>query len=157
MKKIIPILLILASCGAIKAQSLTGTPADRAAIEKTKAALAAAFSKGDIDAVISLHHPEIVKYFGGNNVMTGREALRKQLTEWLGNNKVEFLENKVESTIYTGETVIESAIFTIRNTPKNGGAPTTGRGRAVTIFIKYAKSPTGWASIREIGQEAPPQ
>lgn len=135
--------------------SLSGTPADRESLKRTTAAIRDAFARGDIETILALHHPEVVKYFGGNNVMTGREMMRKQLTGWLRANKVEFVENTVESTVFNGETAIETSIFAIRDVPKNGNSATTARGRSMVVYIKYPQSPTGWVSLREMTQEAP--
>lgn len=137
------------------APSLSGTPADRESLKRTTTAIRDAFARGDIETILALHHPEVVKYFGGNNVMTGREMMRKQLTGWLGANKVEFVENTVESTVFNGETAIETSIFAIRDVPKNGGPVSTARGRSMVVYVKYPQSPTGWVSLREMTQEAP--
>jgi ketosteroid isomerase-like protein len=137
------------------APSLSGTPADRESLKKTTAAIRDAFARGDIETILALHHPEVVKYFGGKNVMTGREMMRKQLTGWLNANKVEFVENTIESTVFNGETAIETSIFEIRDVPKNGGPASTARGRSMVVYIKYPQSPTGWVSLREMTQEAP--
>jgi len=163
MKKLFVILAFaLAACGGRPADngakgSLTGTPEDREGLKRTTTAIRDAFARGDIDAILTLHHPEVVKYFGGTNVMKGREEMRKQLTSWLRNNRVEFVENTVESTVFNGETAIETSIFEIRNVPRNGDSATVGRGRSMVVYVKYPQSPTGWASIREIVQEAPPK
>ena len=159
---VIALAFMLAACGSngqipVAKQSFTGTDQDRKSLNKTTDAIRDAFSRGDIDAILALHHPEVVKYFGGNNIVVGREGLRKQVSAWLGDNRVKFVENTVESTIFTGETAIETSIFAIRNEPKNGGSPVVIRGRTMVVFIKYPNSPTGWVSIREITQEAPAQ
>ena len=142
-------------CQSPTAASLAGTPADRESLKRTTAAIRDAFARGDIEAILAFHHPEVVKYLGGSNVMIGREVMRKQLTGWLSANKVEFIENTVESTVFNGETAIETSIFEIRDVPKNGGPASTGRGRSMVVYIKYPKSPTGWVSLREVVQEAP--
>ena len=74
---------------------------------------------------------------------------------WLNANKVEFVENTIESTVFNGETAIETSIFEIRDVPKNGGPASTARGRSMVVYIKYPQSPTGWVSLREMTQEAP--
>ena len=162
MKQIfIALAFVLSACchrgSAAVQQSLTGDPTDREALKRTTAAIRDAFTHGDVDAIVALHHPEVIKYFGGNHVVTGREDLRKQLTGWLSATRVEFVENTIESTVFNGETAIETSIFSIRSVPKNGGKPSQGRGRAMVVYIKYPGSPTGWVSLREIAQEAPPQ
>ena len=102
-----------------------------------------------------LHSANVIKYFGGNNVITGRDAVEKGARDWFQNSKVEFIENTVESTVFVGKTAIQTAIFSIKTTPKNGGKPTVGRGRSMVVYIQDKNSPTGWLTLREIVQEAP--
>jgi hypothetical protein len=65
--------------------------------------------------VVKLHSPGIVKYFGGNNMVTGRAALEAQLKNWFQHSRVEFVENKVESTVFIGNTAgINPAPFEIQ-------------------------------------------
>lgn len=134
-----------------------GSARDRKELNETTNAIRAAFARGDVATILLLHHPDIVKDFGGNNVVIGRDALGKGLTDWFRRSRVEFLENKVENTFFNGETVVETSIFKIKTTPKDGGAPSIGRGRAMVVYVRYKASPTGWVSIREMAQEAPPE
>ena len=131
------------------------TPEDRASLLKTTAALRDAFARGDVEAAAALHDPAIVKYFGGSNVVLGKENLIKGLGETFKNAKLEFIENKVESTLFHGDTAVETSIFTMRVTFKDGRPPTVSRGRAMVVYVKSASSPTGWLSIREMAQAAP--
>lgn len=128
---------------------------DKMALLKTTEAIRSAFGRGDIPAIASLHHPKVIKAFGGNNYIDGRDAMLKGLTETFKTTKLEFIENKVENTLFNGDTAIETSIFTIKVTPKNGGQISIARGRAMVIYIRYKDSPTGWASIREMAQAAP--
>jgi ketosteroid isomerase-like protein len=114
-----------------------------------------AFRRGDIPAILALHHPDVVKYFGGNRVVKGRVALEKGLAETFKSSRFEFVENKIESTVFNGETAIETSIFSIKVTPKNGGQPTFGRGRSMVVYVRYNDSPFGWVSLREMAQAAP--
>jgi ketosteroid isomerase-like protein len=131
------------------------TAADRASLLKTTAALRDAFAQGDVDAIVALHDPAIVKYFGGANVVLGRENLKKGLSETFKNSKMEFIGNQVESTLFHGDTAVETSIFTMRVTFKDGRPAIVSRGRAMVVYVKSASSPTGWASIREMAQSAP--
>jgi hypothetical protein len=65
------------------------------------------------------------------------------------------VENTVESTVFTGETAIQTVIFAIKSTPKNGGKPTIGRGLSMVVYIRDKSSPTGWLSLREMAQAGP--
>ena len=131
------------------------TAEDRASLLKTTAALRDAFARGDVDAIVALHDPAIVKYFGGSNVVLGIDDLKKGLRETFENAKMEFIGNEVESTLFRGDTAVETSIFTIRMTFKDGRRPTVSRGRAMVVYVRSAASPTGWASIREMAQAAP--
>jgi hypothetical protein len=95
------------------------------------------------------------KYFGKDNVVKGRIALQEGLTQWFSGSNIEFIENKVESTVFNGGTAIQTCIFSIKVTPKSGGKPVINRGRSMVVYIMDKTSPTGWLSLREMAQEAP--
>jgi ketosteroid isomerase-like protein len=156
MKKIIQLAILLCLSIHGYSQDNIDTLALRKSLDKATAAIRKAFEDGDAVLVGKLHSPDVVKYFGGNNVITGREAVEKGAREWFQTAKVEFIENLVESTIFSGKIAIQTGIFAIRTTPKNGGAPTIGRGRSMVVYIQDSSSPTGWLTLREIAQEAPP-
>ncbi len=137
------------------AQNSDGTADDRKSLERTTQAIRDAFARGDVPAIVALHHPAVVKYFGGDNVVNGRAALEKGLIEMFRTSKMEFLENRVESTFFNGKTAVETSIFIIKVTSKNGDKTTLGRGRAMVVYVRDKDSPTGWVSIREMAQAAP--
>lgn len=126
-------------------------------LDKATAMLRAAFARGDVPAIVAMHSKDVVKYFGGNNVITGRDGLTKQLTGMFRNNKVEFIENKVESTIFAGITATQTCLFTFKITPKAGGKPSFAHGRSMVIYAEDNSSPSGWLTLREMAQEAPPE
>jgi ketosteroid isomerase-like protein len=140
----------------VSAQKITDSVDSRKSLDKATDAIRDAFAKKDVELVVQLHSPEIIKYFGGNNVIIGRTALKKSLTDWFkGAKKIEFIENTVESTIFTGSTAIQTVIYAIKTTPGDGGQPVIARGRSMVVFVRDKNSPTGWFSLREITQEAP--
>ena len=132
-----------------------GSQADRQSLERTTQAIRDAFARGDVAAIVALHRPDVVKYFGGTNVVTGRQELQRGLLDTFRNVKMEFVEHRLESLVFLGDTAVETSIFTIRTTPKAGGSPTLARGRAMVVYVKSKDSPTGWQSIREMAQAAP--
>ncbi len=132
-----------------------GSRADRLSLERTTQAIRDGFARGDVAAVVALHHPEVVKYFGGANVVNGRQELQRGLVKTFRNVKMEFVEHRLESMVFLGDTAVETSIFTIKTTPKTGGSPTLGHGRAMVVYVKSKESPTGWQSIREMAQAAP--
>lgn len=103
----------------------------------------------------AVHRPDVIKYFGGNNVIVGRKAVEQGANAWFQNSKVEFIENRVENTEFIGNIAIQTSIFSIKTTPKSGGQPSIGRGRSMVIYVQDKNSPTGWLTLREFVQEAP--
>jgi ketosteroid isomerase-like protein len=157
MKIIFQLAAILFLSANAFSQEKTDTVALRQSLDKATAAIRKAFENGDAVLVGQLHSPNVIKYFGGNNVVVGRDAVEKQARDWFQSSKVEFIENTVENTVFVGNIAIQTVIFSIKTTPKSGGKSSIGRGRSMVIYIQDKSSPTGWLSLREIAQEAPPK
>jgi ketosteroid isomerase-like protein len=157
MKTIFQLLIIAFFSTSSYSQEITDTTTLRQSLEKATAAIRSAFEKGDAALVAQLHSPDVIKYFGGNNVIVGRDAVEKGAREWFQNSKVEFIESTVENTEFVGKIAIQTSIFSIKTTPKVGGKPSIGRGRSMVIYIQDKSSPTGWLTLREFVQEAPPK
>lgn len=113
-----------------------------------------AFSEGDIEKIRSLHHPDVIKALGYNDLKTGRDEVIDGLKGTLENYNLEFVENDVESILIQGNIAIEQTRFSIKGTPKKGGESFVFNGRTMVTYIRYDSSPTGWATIREIIQPA---
>jgi len=157
MKIIFQLATILFLSANAFSQEITDTVALRQSLDKATDAIRKAFENGDAVLVGQLHSPNVIKYFGGNNVVVGRDAVEKQARDWFQSSKVEFIENTVENTVFVGNIAIQTVIFSIKTTPKSGGKSSIGRGRSMVIYIQDKSSPTGWLSLREIAQEAPPK
>src|SRR5450631_3394413 len=95
-KNLLTIVCILICLVACRNSNTAGSVEDQIAFSNTKAAIRDAFAKGGVTAVLSLHHPDIVKYFGGKNIVTGRNGLKKQLTDMFNYARTEFVENNIE-------------------------------------------------------------
>lgn len=113
-----------------------------------------AFAAGDVEKIKALHHPEVTKALGYENVQNGRVAVINGVAETLSNYSLEFVENEVESILIRDDLAIEQSKFSIRGTPKAGGDSFLFSGRTMVTYVRYADSPTGWATIREIIQPA---
>jgi ketosteroid isomerase-like protein len=157
MKIIFQLAAILFLSANAFSQEITDTIALRQSLDKATAAIRKAFENGDAVLVGQLHSPNVIKYFGGNNVIVGRDAVEKGARDWFQSSKVEFIENTVENTVFVGNIAIQTVIFSIKTTPKNGGKSSIARGRSMVIYIQDKTSATGWLSLREIAQEAPPK
>ncbi len=148
--------LILSSlalfCGS---RVLAANAADEQAMKDTMTAIAQGFADGDVDAVMRYHHPDVMKALNYNKVVRGREAVRAEMAGTFAAFRVEFVEHEIESLAIQGDTAIEITRFAVRGTPKSGnGEPWIFRGRAMVVYVRYAGSPTGWASLRETIQPA---
>jgi len=158
-RRLLPSLILSVACLMIAAPCFAqspyaGTPADQASLAKTGAAIRDAFTRGDIDAIMAYHHPDVIKALGSDHYLVGREAVKADLLKSFAANRIEFKESRVENLFFQGDTAVEESAFTILGTPKNGAAPFLFKGRSMVVYVRYKPSPTGWASIREIIQPA---
>ena len=117
-------------------------------------AIRAAFADSDIELITSLHHPDVVKALAYNNLQIGREAVIEGLKVTIESFSLEFIENEVENIYVQDSIAIEQTRFTIRGIPKQGGNGFIFKGRTMVTYFRWADSPTGWATIREIIQPA---
>jgi ketosteroid isomerase-like protein len=134
--------------------SPTKSDQDRAAIAKTGDAIRAGLAAGDLDAIMKYHHPDVEKWLSAKKHTVGRDALRAEIEESFKSVRLVFEDNRAESTLILGDTAVEVSAFTIRVTPKDGGAPSSFKGRAMVVYIRSSQSPTGWLSLRELIQSA---
>ena len=111
-----------------------------------------AFAEGNIKKIKQLHHPEVKKALGYTNLKNSRKEVIKGIKETLENYSLEFIKNDVEHIYIQGEIAIEQSVFSIKGTPKKGGDSFIFSGRTMVTYVRYEKSPTGWAAIREIIQ-----
>lgn len=147
----VSVLLAFALCAVCACADSGG---DREALEKTGAAIRAAFAAGDVATVMKYHHPDVTKALSYNKVLFGRDAVAADLGNTLRQYHLEFVENRVESILVEHDTAVEQTLFTIKATPIAGGEPSLFKGRTMVVYVRYKESPTGWASIREIIQPA---
>jgi ketosteroid isomerase-like protein len=147
-------LTFAVSSGCSADRKYVPTNTDRTALQKTSEAIRDAFSRGDVAAIMSYHHPEVVKSIRYGTYLVGRDAVQKDVAGTLQRFHLEWKENRVHSMLIEGDTAVELTDFVIEGTPKNQGDPFVFRGRAMIVYVRYRDSPTGWASIREIIQPA---
>lgn len=111
-----------------------------------------AFLEGNLAQIRSLHHPDVQKALAYNDLKKGRLEVMQALKGLLENYTLEFVENQVENLFIQGDLAIEQTRFAIKGTPKKEGNSFLFRGRTSVTYIRYAESPSGWATIREIIQ-----
>jgi hypothetical protein len=107
MKIIFQLAAILFFSANAFSQEITDTIALRLSLDKATAVTRKAFENGDVVLVGQLHSPKVIKYFGGNNVIVGRDAVEKGARDWFQSSKVGFVENTVENTVFVGNIAIQ--------------------------------------------------
>jgi ketosteroid isomerase-like protein len=154
----VPVLLlasVVIATACFASDTYAGSNNDRDSLEKTSEAIRAAFARGDIETIMSYHHPDVIKAISYDKYLVGLDAVKADLLGALRLFNLEFVEHRVENTFFQGDTAVEQSVFTIKGTPKNGGGAFVFKGRALVVYVRYKGSPTGWASIREVIQPAP--
>jgi ketosteroid isomerase-like protein len=148
-------LLVCLIVSSFLTAAFSDDKADKAAIEKTDEAVRVAFARADIPAILAYHHPDVTKALAYNRYLVGRSALEADLRSTFQNYSLEFLQNDVEILSIHGDIATEQILFSVKGTPKKDGSPFLFKGRTMLILVRYDKSPTGWATLREIVQPAP--
>jgi ketosteroid isomerase-like protein len=135
--------------------SYAGSAQDRAALERTGEAIRAAFGRGDLDEIMAYHHPDVIKALASDKYLVGREAVRNDLMGTFRSFTLRFETSTTENIYFQGDTAVEESLFLIKGIPKREGVePFEFRGRSLVVYVRDRRSPTGWASIREIIQPA---
>ncbi len=154
-RKLLPLFAGLLLASILPLAAFADIASDEAALRQTMADIAAAFAHGDVDAVMACHHPDVEKALAYKKHLIGREAVKADLAGTFRAFRLEFVEHDVESLVFHGDSAIEMTRFAVRGAPKTPeGKPFLFRGRAMVVYVRYAASPTGWASIREVVQPA---
>jgi ketosteroid isomerase-like protein len=149
------LVIALFAAGCFADNKYVGSNADRTSLEKTSQAIRAAFARGDVATIMSYHHADVVKSLSYGNYLTGRDAVKADVTATLQRFNLEWKENHVRSMLIQGDTAVELTDFTIQGTPKDQRQPPfLLKGRAMIVYVRYKNSPIGGASIREVIQPA---
>ena len=130
------------------------TNKDDKVFEKLRIDLGNAFSSGDVATITAYHHPDVVKALAYNKFLVGRDAVINDLKGTLQYYSVRFTQHTIESFIIEGNTATEISSFTIEGTPKGNSKPFNFKGRSMVVYVRYDKSPAGWALLREMIQPA---
>ena len=126
---------------------------DTKAIIQTNEKIREAFANGDIAGILRYHHPRVEKVLSWSDRQLGHADMRKSLTGLFENNQVEFLgrADDMDSLQILGDTAVMVAKFSVSGRPKQGtGQPFLFSGRTMIVYVRYADSPTGWVTYREM-------
>lgn len=126
---------------------------DTKAIIQTNEKIREAFVNGDIAGILRYHHPQVEKVLSWSDHQIGHADMRKSLAGLFENNQVEFLgrADDMDSLQILGDTAVMVAKFSVSGRPKQGaGQPFLFSGRTMIVYVRYADSPTGWVTYREM-------
>ena len=103
---------------------------------------------------MAYHHQDVIKATSTGPYLVGAAAVRAGIADALATNTLSFTMNHLDNVFFQGDTAVETSTFAITGTPKLGGKSFVFRGRSMVVYVRSSKSPSGWASIRELIQPA---
>ena len=126
---------------------------DSRAIILTNEKIREAFVDGDIDAILKYHHPRVEKVLSWTDHQHGHDAMRKSLSGLFAHHRVAFLgrADDMDSLEILGDTAVMVAKFSVDGRPKAAaGQAFVFSGRTMIVYVRDARSPTGWLTYREV-------
>lgn len=145
-------VMIVLSLLAVAAQP-RAAQGDRAAIIQTNEQIRKGFVEQDIAYILAFHHPDVEKVFSWHDHQIGHGDMRTALSATFANYRLSFAGEASDmlSLDINGDTAVMLANFTIEGQPKDDDLqPFTFSGRTMIVYVRYAPSPTGWATLREM-------
>jgi ketosteroid isomerase-like protein len=142
-------LLALAGC-APSAPDAGNTKADEDAMRQGTEAWVAAYSKGDVDAILALYAEDAVVMPPGVPAATNRDALRDFLTTDIATSAGTTLELGASSSGVSGNIGWHAGAFTVKDTSGNA----VGAGKYLEVWRKQDGK---WLILRDTWNlDAPP-
>jgi hypothetical protein len=62
------VIVLLIAVGCCASDNDIGSPNDRESLKKTSEVIRAAFARGDIEAIMACHHPDVAKALSYKNI-----------------------------------------------------------------------------------------
>ncbi|HJU74575.1 MAG TPA: SgcJ/EcaC family oxidoreductase [Gemmatimonadaceae bacterium] len=137
------------------AAAATADPAAvRQAIEAANAKAADALNKGDVETWLTNYTPDAVVLPPNQPAWRGQESMRSGAQAMLSAVKISNAVVQVEDVAVSGDLAVETGVFTMTLTPKQGKA-VNDKGKYVTV---WQRQPDGsWKAIRDIfNSDLPP-
>lgn len=131
------------------------TTTDIALIEDTRAAVFAAYRAGHLDVMMQHFHPEVIQIPAYDKVLVGKEAVRANYAAALSLFKIDMTDD-LENMAVDGNMATTHGLYKVVLTPKAGGEGMERTGRYMVLMRRWADSPTGWSTFRELVQPSTP-
>lgn len=150
------VLVLMGACAPGESEPQYDPAADRAAIEAIREAERAAAEAGDVDGFIALMAPDIIVLPPNGPAVSGRDAVRAWLEDFMEAFAVSFSSYMTDDVIVEGDLAVErfSGEWTV--TPRVEGEPLTESLKGLHL---YRRQPDGsWLMTHDIwnSDEPPP-
>ncbi|MEM7568480.1 MAG: DUF4440 domain-containing protein [Pseudomonadota bacterium] len=127
---------------------------DVAAIEETRRRVFSAYKAGDLATMMAYFHPDVIQIPAFDKVLDGKAAVEANYAAALAHFQIT-MTDALENLSISADMASTHGTYDIVLTPKAGGAAMQRSGRYMVIMKRWAESPTGWSTFRELVQPAP--
>lgn len=127
------------------------TQLDITAIEETRDTVFAAYRAGQLDVMMQHFHPAVIQIPAYDKVLIGKEAVRANYAAALSLFKIDITDD-LENMDVAGDMATTHGLYKVSLIPKAGGQGLERTGRYMVIMRRWAESPTGWSTFRELVQ-----
>ncbi|MEM7571178.1 MAG: nuclear transport factor 2 family protein [Pseudomonadota bacterium] len=127
------------------------TQNDKAAIEETRACVFEAYCAGNLDTMMAYFHPDVVQIPAFDKILDGKEAVRANYAAALALFDIH-ITDALENMAISADMASTHGTYEVVLTPKAGGPAMRRAGRYMVIMKRWAQSPTGWSTFRELVQ-----
>ena len=129
------------------------TEKDRIALDKLRAAFAAAFNANDPNGVANIYSTDAVLLPAGEPTVTGRAAIQQYFKDGFNQLTMKATLTSEEFTFMGADWAFDRGTYAMIISPKTGGNPTTQEYRYLTLLHR---EPDGWKAKRDIYNRSKP-
>jgi ketosteroid isomerase-like protein len=131
---------------------MTGSGSDMQKVIALSEREAAVMQTGDMNQYLTILSKEAV-FMPPNTSAKRGEQLRQWLREFVNSNLVEWPRFEHGETMVAGDLAFHEYVYTMKVTPKSGGAPAVGHGKGLHVLRREADGE--WRILRNIWNASP--
>ena len=148
--QLIALAILLAGCATA---AVNRTQSDTQAIIATNERIREHYAQQNIAGILQYHDPDVEKVLSWNDHQIGHAAMETSLKGLFRDYRVNFLgrADDMQSLQIRDNTAVMVATFIMQGQPKAAtGQSFVFSGRAMIVYRRDARSPTGWLTYREM-------
>lgn len=126
----------------------------RRAIDANLARFAAAFKRGDANALRALYADDAVQLNPNLPAWEGAEAIRQGFTGFFHTMTVSEASFTTRDVLISGTMAVERGNYALRLVPRDGGPEVSDRGKYLTVWMRQQDG--SWKIVRDISNPDPP-